>query len=80
MKIGNRVMVISVKESKDSLRDFAFRYGIENVKEIFDYDKVKNEIGTVTGFGENENVFVNLDNWCGDIVFKASELEVIDNE
>lgn len=80
MEIGSRVKVKSVKDSKKSLKAFAFRYGIEDIKEIFNYDHVKNEIGTVTGFGDNENVFVNLDNWCGDIVFKASELEVINNE
>lgn len=80
MEIGSRVKVKSVKASKKSLKAFAFRYGIENIKEIFNYDQVKNEIGTVTGFGENENVFVNLDNRCGDIVFKVSELEIIDNE
>ena len=77
MTVGSRVMVKSVKESKEDLRAFAFRYGIENVKEIFDYDKVKYEIGTVTGFGENGNVFVNLDNWLRDITFKESELEVL---
>lgn len=81
MEIGSRVKVKSVKESKKSLKAFAFRYGIENIKEIFNYDQVKNETGTVTGLGENnDNVFVNLDGWCGDVVFKASELEVIDNE
>jgi hypothetical protein len=77
MKIGDRVKVVSVTKSKKSLKAFAFRYGIENIKEIFNYDQVKNETGTITGLGDEDNVFVNLDGWTGDIVFKASELEAI---
>ena len=78
MKIGDRVKVTSVKASKKDLKAFAFRYGIENIKEIFNYDMVKGLEGEVTGFGQdNDNVFVNLDGWCGDVVFKDYELEVL---
>lgn len=78
MKIGDRVKVTSVKASKKDLKAFAFRYGIENIKEIFNYDMVKGLEGVITGFGQdNDNVFVNLDDWCGDVVFKSYELEAI---
>lgn len=77
MEIGTRVRVKSVTKSKKDLKAFAFRYGIENIKEIFNYDMVKGLEGKVTGFGQEDNVFVNLDGWTGDILFKKSELEEI---
>lgn len=79
MKIGDRIKVKSVDKSKKSLEAFVFLYyNIDDAKSIFDYDRVIGYTGTTNSISPDlNNVFVTLDDWYGDVVFKASELEVI---
>lgn len=79
LSLGKRVKVVSVERSKRELEAFALRYGIENVKEILDYDRTLGCEG-IAYFDpdpNNEIVIVKLDTWEGEIAFYTSELEEI---
>ena len=78
--LGKRVKVVSVERSKRELEAFALRYGIEDVKEVLDYDRTLGCEGEAyfDSDPDNEIVIVKLDNWEGEIAFYTSELEVIE--